>query len=91
VVFPEGTRSLNYEKLQEFAAKIIEFFAENALEHERFGEMIERIGLANVVEGLGLEIDPNMVAHPRCNPFVRMDDWSDQAEKWNQRKAVAAE
>jgi sulfite reductase alpha subunit len=81
----------DYDKLKDFATRIIEFFAENALEHERFGEMLERIGLANVVEGLGLEVDPNMVVHPRSNPYVRMDDWDDQAEKWNQRKAVAAE
>lgn len=81
----------DYEKLKEFASRIIEFFAENALEHERFGEMLERIGVANVVEGLGLEVDPNMVVSPRSNPYVRMDDWDDQAAKWNQRKVVAAE
>ncbi|MEK6536628.1 MAG: dissimilatory-type sulfite reductase subunit alpha, partial [Actinomycetota bacterium] len=32
----------DYEKLVEFAGHILEFFAENALEHERTGEMIER-------------------------------------------------
>jgi dissimilatory sulfite reductase alpha subunit len=81
----------DYEKLKELSENIIEFYAENALEHERTGEMIERIGLANYVEGLGLEVDPNMVVHPRENPYVRMDDWEDQAEKWNKREAAAAE
>ena len=81
----------DYEKLQQLAENIIEFYAENALEHERTGEMIERIGLANYVEGIGLDIDLNMIAHPRMNPFVRMDDWDEQAEKWNKRQAVAAE
>ena len=81
----------DYEKLKALAEKIIEFFAENALEHERTGEMIERIGLANLVEGLGLEVDPNMIVHPRTNPYVRMDDWEDQAGKWNQRQGAAAE
>ena len=81
----------DYEKLKEFGEKLIEFFAENALEHERTGEMIERIGLAEYVEGLGLEVDPNMVVHPRTNSYVRMDDWDEQAEKWNRRQGAAAE
>ena len=81
----------DYEKLKELSENIIEFYAENALEHERTGEMIERIGLANYIEGLGLDVDLNMVAHPRSNPYVRMDDWDEQAEKWTKRQAVAAE
>ncbi len=81
----------DYEKLKDLSECIIEFFAENALEHERIGEMIERIGLADFIEGVGLEVDPNMVVHPRANPFVRMDDWEEQADKWNQRQPAAAE
>jgi sulfite reductase alpha subunit len=69
---------------------MVEFFAENALEHERTGEMIERIGLVNYLDALGLEVDPNMVAHPRTSSYARMDDWDEQADKWNQRKAKSA-
>ncbi len=78
----------DFEQLEELAQNIIDFFAENALEHERTGEMIERNGLANVLEGVGLEIDPNMVNHPRTNPYVRMDGWDEEAAKWNERKAA---
>lgn len=78
----------DFERLEELAQNIIDFFAENALEHERTGEMIERIGLANFLEGVGLEIDPNMINHPRTNPYVRMDGWDDEVAKWNARKAV---
>ena len=49
------------EKLVELGQKIIDFFAENALEHERTGEMIERIGIVNFLEALEIPIDPNMV------------------------------
>jgi dissimilatory sulfite reductase (desulfoviridin) alpha/beta subunit len=38
------------EKLVDLAKRIVDFFAENALEHERTGEMIERIGLVNFLE-----------------------------------------
>ena len=65
---------------------MIDFFAENALEHERTGEMIERIGLVNFLEGIGIDVDPNMVANPRQSSYVRMDGWDEEAEKWFQHK-----
>ena len=79
----------DYEKLEELAGEIIDFFAENALEHERVGEMVERIGLVNFLEGVGLEIDPNMVERPRTNPYIRMDGWDEEAKKWFERKAAS--
>ncbi len=80
----------DFEKLNELARNVLDFFAENALEHERTGEMIERIGLANFLEGIGLEVDPNMILHPRTNPYVRTDGWDEEAEKWFERKRAAA-
>jgi sulfite reductase alpha subunit len=77
----------DYERLVGIAEEAIDFFAENALEHERTGEMIERIGLVNFLEGIGLEVDPNMIDSPRQSSYVRMDKWDDEAEKWFARKA----
>jgi sulfite reductase alpha subunit len=77
----------DYERLVDIASEMIDFFAENALEHERTGEMIERIGLVNFLEGIGIDVDPNMVAHPRQSSYVRMDGWDEEAEKWFARKA----
>jgi len=77
----------DYDAFVEFGQNHIDFFAENALEHERSGEMIERIGLVNYLEGVGLEIDPAMITHPRTNPYVRMDGWDEEVEKWNERQA----
>ncbi len=79
----------DYEKLVELAQSIIDFFAENALEHERTGEMIERIGLVNFLEGIGLDIDANMVATPRTNPYVRTDGWDEEVARINAKKAAA--
>lgn len=75
------------ERLRELAQNTIDFFAENALEHERTGEMIDRIGLVNFLEGIGIEVDPHMIAHPRVSSYVRMDGWDEEAEKWQARKA----
>jgi sulfite reductase alpha subunit len=74
-------------QLVDLAHRIIDFFAENALEHERTGEMIERIGLVNFLEALGIEVDPNMVCAPRTNPYVRTDGWDDEVAKINARRA----
>jgi sulfite reductase alpha subunit len=76
----------DFEKLNDLAREILDFFTENALEHERTGEMIERIGLINFLEGIGVEIDPNMIVHPRTNPYVRTDGWDEEAMKWFERK-----
>lgn len=80
----------DYEWLVELSENVLEFFADNALEHERTGEMIERIGLVNFLEGVGVDVDPNMVAHPRTSSYVRMDDWDEEVAKWNERKGIAA-
>ena len=77
------------EKLIELGQKIIDFFAENALEHERTGEMIERIGIVNFLEALDIPIDPNMVSAPRTNPYVRTDGWDEEVAKMKASKKVA--
>jgi len=78
----------DYQALVELGKKTIDFFAENALEHERTGEMIERIGLVNFLEGIGLEVDANMVSAPRTNPYVRADGWDEEVAKIKARKAA---
>jgi len=80
----------DFEKLNELARNILDFFAENALDHERTGEMIERIGLANFLEGMDIPVDPNMIKEPRSNPYFRSDDWDEQVAKWVEYKQKAA-
>jgi dissimilatory sulfite reductase alpha subunit len=79
----------DYEQLVELGKKIVDFFAENALEHERTGEMIERIGLVNFLEGIELEVDAAMVAAPRTNPYVRADGWDEEVARIKAKKAAA--
>ncbi|HJW24011.1 MAG TPA: dissimilatory-type sulfite reductase subunit alpha [Rhodocyclaceae bacterium] len=78
------------EKLVELGRTILDFFADNALEHERTGEMIERIGLVAFLEGIGLDVDVNMVSQPRTNPYVRMDGWDEEVAKINAKKQQSA-
>jgi sulfite reductase alpha subunit len=76
----------DFEKLNELTEEVVDFFAENALEHERIGETIDRIGLANFLDALEIDVDPNMVNHPRTSSYVRTDDWDEEAAKWFEHK-----
>ena len=80
----------DYEELVEFAGECIDFFAENALEHERIGETIDRVGLPAFLEAMEVDPDPNMVNHPRTSSYVRTDDFTDEADKYFERKAREA-
>ena len=44
--------------------------------------------LANFLEAVDLPVDPSMVLHPRMNPYVRTDDWDEQAAKSGTPKAA---
>jgi len=77
------------EKLVDFAQRTIDFFAENALEHERTGEMIERIGLTNFLDAMEIDVDPSMISSPRMNPYVRTDGWDEEVAKINAKKQAA--
>jgi dissimilatory sulfite reductase alpha subunit len=60
----------NYSDLIELIDAIWEFWGEEGKGRERIGEFIQRIGLGNFLEAIGLEPRPEMVAHPRENPYV---------------------
>lgn len=85
VPFMKLEKEEDWERLVEIAEETIDFWADNALEHERCGEMIERIGLVNFLDGIGIDVDPNMVANPRESSYVRTDDWDDEAVKWYEK------
>lgn len=79
----------DWDSLVEMGATVIDFWAENGLEHERCGEMIERIGLATFLEGIGIDPDPNMISYPRQSSYIRLDKWDDAAEAWYEKRASA--
>jgi sulfite reductase alpha subunit len=67
----------DFEALNELARNLLDFFAENALDHERTGEMIERIGLANFLEGMNIPVDPNMIS-PALQLLHPRDGWEEK-------------
>jgi sulfite reductase alpha subunit len=79
----------DFGKLVDLASTMLEFFADNALEHERIGETLDRIGLPTFLEAVGIDPDPNMVRQPRTSCYVRTDDFTEEAEKYLARKKGA--
>jgi dissimilatory sulfite reductase alpha subunit len=59
-----------YEDIKELLAAVWDLWSEHGKSRERVGEFIQRIGLANFLEQIGLEPQPEMVAHPRTNPYI---------------------
>ena len=50
--------------------------------------MIERIGLPAYLEGMGLEVESEMIDEPRQSSYVRMDGWDEEVSKWKERKSA---
>ena len=59
-----------YTDIKELLVAIWDLWSEHGKHRERVGEFIQRIGLANFLEQIGLPPQPEMVAHPRTNPYI---------------------
>ena len=70
-----------YTELKELIAKILELWAEEGKNRERVGEFIQRVGLGNFLEAIGLEPQPEMVKHPRENPYVFYEEYLEEEAK----------
>ncbi len=64
------------EEVDEFCdlmEEIIDVWCEEGKARERIGEFIQRVGMGNFLDAVGLEPTPEMVAFPRDNPYVFYD------------------
>jgi sulfite reductase alpha subunit len=59
-----------FEDFKELIAAMWDLWAENGKNRERIGEFIQRVGLGNFLEQIGLEPVPEMVVQPRTNPYI---------------------
>ncbi len=69
-----------YEDLKELSEAIWDFWGEYGKNRERVGEFIQRVGLATFVEEIGLDPIPEMIAHPRTNPYIFFEDELDEED-----------
>lgn len=70
-----------YDDLIELVDNIHEVWAENGKNRERVGEFIQRVGMGNFLEAIGVEPTPEMVAHPRENPYVFYEEFYEEGDE----------
>ncbi len=58
------------ETLKELITRLWDFWDEYGRPRERIGELIQRVGMANFLDAIGLDPVPEMVSAPRDNPYV---------------------
>ncbi len=69
-----------FEEIKELAEAIWDFWGEHGKNRERVGEFIQRVGLGNFLEAIGLDPVPEMIAHPRTNPYIFFDEDMDEED-----------
>jgi sulfite reductase alpha subunit len=70
-----------YQELKDLIEKIWDFWGEHGKNRERCGELMQRVGLGNFLEAIELEPIPEMVNHPRENPYVFYEEYYEEDEE----------
>jgi sulfite reductase alpha subunit len=56
--------------IKELIGRVWEFWDEYGKNRERVGELIQRVGMANFLDAIGLDPVPEMIMAPRDNPYI---------------------
>jgi dissimilatory sulfite reductase alpha subunit len=67
-----------YDDLKDLIDRIWDVWCEEGKNRERVGEFIQRVGLGNFLEAIEVEPIPEMVTHPRENPYVFYDEYFEE-------------
>ena len=59
-----------FDTIKELISRVWEFWDEYGKNRERVGELIQRVGMANFLDAIGLDPVPQMVTAPRDNPYI---------------------
>jgi len=68
-----------YQDIKDVIEKIWDLWSEDGKARERVGEFIQRVGMGNFLDAIGLAPQAEMVAHPRENPYVFYEDDEEEA------------
>ncbi|MEK6776914.1 MAG: dissimilatory-type sulfite reductase subunit alpha [bacterium] len=80
VPFMKLDKEDDYQEFKDLIAKIWEFWDEHGVSRERIGECIQRVGLGNFIEEIGVEPIPEMVMHPRTNPYIFYEEYFEEGD-----------
>lgn len=69
-----------YKELMDIIERIWELWCEEGKARERVGEFIQRVGMGNFLEEIGLDPVPEMVAFPRENPYIFYEEYFEEGD-----------
>lgn len=78
VLIPFWKPTPPYQDLKDLVEKIWDFWGEEGKVRERVGEFIQRVGLGNFLEEIGVEPSPYMVSQPRDNPYIFFEEYLEE-------------
>ncbi|MCK5126190.1 MAG: dissimilatory-type sulfite reductase subunit alpha [candidate division Zixibacteria bacterium] len=67
-----------YTDLKDMVERMHDVWCEEGKARERIGEFIQRVGLGNFLEECEIDIAPEMVAHPRENPYIFYEEYYEE-------------
>ncbi|MFZ5979084.1 MAG: dissimilatory-type sulfite reductase subunit alpha [Candidatus Zixiibacteriota bacterium] len=80
VLFPFIKIEPPYSQIKDTVDKIWDVWCEDGKNRERVGEFIQRVGLGNFLEAIEVDPVPEMVAHPRENPYVFYEEYFEEGD-----------
>jgi sulfite reductase alpha subunit len=72
-----------YKELKELVEKIWDFWGEYGKNRERIGELIQRVGMGQFLDAIGVEPMPQMITNPRTNPFIFYEEYFEEEGEEN--------
>jgi len=76
-----------YDELKDLIERIWDFWGEYGKNRERVGELMQRVGLGNFLEAIDVEPIPEMVAHPRDNPYIFYEEYFEEEDEEEEEAA----
>jgi sulfite reductase alpha subunit len=70
-----------YDEIKDLIERIWDVWGEHGKNRERVGEFMQRVGLGNFLEAIEVEPTPEMIAHPRENPYVFYEEYFEEDEE----------
>ena len=70
-----------YLEIKDMVDNIWDVWSEEGKNRERVGEFIQRVGMGNFLDAIGVEPIAEMVAHPRENPYVFYEEYFEEGDE----------
>lgn len=81
VIVPFMEMEPPFEELKDLIERIWDFWGEEGKNRERCGELMQRIGLGNFLEEIEVDPIPEMIKHPRENPYIFFEEYYDDDDE----------